>query len=48
MKIGATEVPSAQIRRFGTLIAVPLRVAGAQDLSISYDGNVVYAANLRL
>ena len=48
VKIGATEVPSAQIRRFGTLIAVPLRVAGAQDLSISYDGNVVYAANLRL
>ena len=48
VKIGDTEVPNEQIRRLGTLIAVPLRVAGARDISISYDGKVVYAANLTL
>ena len=48
VNIGDSEVPSDQIRRLGTLIAVPLRVSGARDIRISYDGTVVYAANLTL
>lgn len=48
IKIGDLTVPNEQIRRLGTLIAVPLRVSGAHDISISYDGTVIYAANLTL
>ena len=46
--IGQTEIPSDQVRRQGTLICVPLRVRGRQDLRITYDGAVVFAANLGL
>ncbi len=46
--IGQAEVPSDQVRRQGTLICVPLRVHGQQDLRITYDGALVFAANLGL
>jgi hypothetical protein len=48
IRIGTTEVPSEAIVRFGTLITVPLKINGSQDVTISYDGKPVFAANLSL
>jgi hypothetical protein len=48
VQIGISTVPSEQIRRLGTLVAVPLSVSGAQDVNISYDGKLIYAAKLTL
>jgi hypothetical protein len=48
IRIGTTEVPSDAIVRFGTLITLPLKINGSQDVTISYDGKPVFAANLSL
>ena len=46
--IGGSTLPNELIRRQGTLVSVPLHMSGPQDVSISYDGKLVYAANLTL
>lgn len=48
VKIGATTVPADQIRRIGTLVSVPIKNRGSQDVDIRYDGKPVFAANLSL
>lgn len=48
VKIGTLQVPADQIRRIGTLVSVPIKNRGSQDVDIRYDGKPVFAANLSL
>jgi hypothetical protein len=48
VRIGSVQVPADQIRQVGTLVSVPIKNHGPQDVDIGYDGKSVFAANLSL
>lgn len=48
IRIGNYEVPPDLIRRQGTLISVPLKVTGEQDVTVMYDGKPIFAAKIPL
>lgn len=48
VRIGTVQVPATQIQRVGTLVSVPIKNHGSQDVDIGYDGKSVFAANLSL
>lgn len=48
IRVGTIDIPADQIRRLGTLVVVPLKVSGEQDITVTYDGKPVFAAKLTL
>ncbi len=48
IRVGRIDIPADQIRRLGTLVMVPLKVSGEQDVTVTYDGKPVFAAKLIL
>ncbi len=48
VRIGTWEVPPDLLRRQGTLMTVPLKTVGEQDVTVTYDGKPVFAAKITL